>query len=113
MEEGAHKGPLFNMSRVLQYQRNPFLKGTIHTSNSDPDQFTLQTTEELSRLLKYCREREQSTRHEKRDGLFHVAEIPAFIYEQAVQEGWDTPEGWKRWLNDPANACFRTWRGRV
>lgn len=78
-----------------------------------PEKFTLQTTEELDILQRYCAERRDMLEGKPRDGMYHVAEVPITVYEKAVQEGWDTPEGWKEWLNDPANAAFRTWKGRV
>jgi len=38
--------------------------------------------------------------------------VPMTVAEQALREGWDDND-WKRWLNDPANAAFRVWPGRV
>ena len=101
------------MNVKLPYQRNKFVRGTIHADTADPDKFTLQTTEEVSRLIDYCRQREESQRFAQRDGLVHVAEIPVSVWERAVREGWDNADGWRRWLNDPDNQCFRTWKGRV
>ena len=46
--------------------------------------------------------------------LRHVAEIPMVFWEKAVQEGWvNDKAAWKKWLNNPDNACFRTWQGKV
>jgi len=101
------------MRLKIPYQRNRFVKGTIHADTTDPDKFTLQTTEEMDRLLAFCRDKEESQRLRSFDGLVHVAEVPVTIYEQAVAEGWDNPDGWKAWLNRPENRCFRTWAGRV
>ena len=102
------------MKLTLPLNERRFSRHIIHADTSDPDRFTVQTQEETDRLITYCRQREEDLRHAKRDGLFHVAEVPLFVYEQAVQEGWvDDQAAWRRWLNDPANACFRTWKGRV
>lgn len=38
--------------------------------------------------------------------------VPVAVYEQSVREAWDEKR-WARWLNDPDNAAFRVWRGRV
>ena len=38
--------------------------------------------------------------------------VPLFVYEQSEREGWDEKD-WARWLNDPDNALFRVWPGRV
>lgn len=44
----------------------------------------------------------------------HAAYIPDVVLEQAFREGWFHDAGaWKRWANDPANAAFRTWKGRL
>ena len=38
--------------------------------------------------------------------------VPLTVWEQSEREGWDE-KAWSRWLNDPDNAAFRVWRGRV
>jgi len=46
--------------------------------------------------------------------LRHVAEVPIIIYNKAVREGWvNDRAAWKKWLNDPDNKLFRTWKGKV
>ncbi len=43
-----------------------------------------------------------------------VALIPETVINQAFNEGWFHDEAaWKRWANDPANACFRTTKGTI
>jgi hypothetical protein len=44
----------------------------------------------------------------------HVAFIPDVVMNQAYIEGWfHDKQAWKKWANDPANACYRTWKGRL
>jgi hypothetical protein len=44
----------------------------------------------------------------------HAAFIPETELNRAFVEGWfHDPKAWKRWANDPANAGYRTWRGRL
>jgi len=44
----------------------------------------------------------------------HAAFIPENELNRAFTEGWfHDPAAWKRWANDPANACYRTWPGRL
>lgn len=44
----------------------------------------------------------------------HVAEIPLIFYDKAVREGWVNDKArWHKWLNDPDNAAFRVWNGRI
>lgn len=38
--------------------------------------------------------------------------VPMTVYEKSLIEQWDDND-WKRWLNDPENAAFRIWPGRV
>jgi len=43
-----------------------------------------------------------------------VALVPKTVLDQSFNEGWFHDEAkWKQWLNDPGNACYRTWHGRV
>lgn len=43
-----------------------------------------------------------------------VALIPESVLNQAFNEGWFHDEAaWKRWANDPANACYRTTKGTI
>jgi hypothetical protein len=44
----------------------------------------------------------------------HAAYIPETVLNQAMVEGWfHDKAAWKKWANDPANECFRTWKGRL
>lgn len=44
----------------------------------------------------------------------HVGFIPDSELNRAFVEGWfHDKAAWKRWLNDPDNAAYRTWKGRV
>ena len=38
--------------------------------------------------------------------------VPITVAEKALREQWDAND-WKKWLNDPDNAAFRVWPGRV
>lgn len=43
-----------------------------------------------------------------------VALIPKTVLDAAINDGWFHDEAaWKRWANDPVNACFRTNRGTI
>jgi hypothetical protein len=44
----------------------------------------------------------------------HAAFIPETVINQAMVEGWfHDKAAWKKWANDPNNAAFRTWKGRL
>lgn len=100
------------MKITLPYQRNPYVRNTIHADTDEPDKFTVQTTEELDQLFDYCAEKRKAASGRAPDGMVHIAEIPLSIAETAEVEGWDEGD-WRRWLNDPDNAMFRTWKGRI
>jgi inorganic pyrophosphatase len=38
--------------------------------------------------------------------------VPITVAEKAMRENWDESD-WAKWLNDPDNAAFRIWPGRV
>lgn len=44
----------------------------------------------------------------------HVAFVPDSELNRAFVEGWfHDRAAWKKWLNDPANREYRTWKGRI
>ena len=46
--------------------------------------------------------------------LRHVAKIPQYVLDQAFRIGsFHDKKWWKDWANNPDNAAFRTWKGRV
>lgn len=43
-----------------------------------------------------------------------VALVPEEVVNQAFLEGWFHDEAaWKRWANNPDNACYRTTKGTI
>jgi hypothetical protein len=43
-----------------------------------------------------------------------VSLIPKTVLDQAFNDGWfHDPAAWKRWANDPVNACYRTTKGTI
>lgn len=38
--------------------------------------------------------------------------VPLTVAEKAMREQWDESD-WAKWLDDPDNAAFRVWQGRV
>lgn len=84
----------------------------IQTSASDPDVMRLVTTQDVDPVITYARE--MAANGNWSGEMKPAAEIPMVIVEQLMQSGvWDDPDAMKKWLNDPANDCFRIWRGRV
>lgn len=43
-----------------------------------------------------------------------VALIPEAVLNQSYIDGWfGDPDAWRRWANDPVNACYRTTKGTI
>lgn len=86
------------------------VRRTLHWSEDDPDTFGVNTEVDVEQLVK--NNAALAELHPQRSTNKLAARVPLTIYEQSVIEDWDE-ERWKRWLNDPDNAMFRVWPGRV
>jgi hypothetical protein len=98
------------MGKLTYYSAHGTVRRTIHTDPDDPYRFTQETS------LVYPDDFAQRNRElgeEQTGNMKLVARgVPLFVYEQSVREEWDEKR-WAQWLNDPDNAAFRVWRGRV
>lgn len=88
--------------------------GVIRTSIYDddyPDRVVIHTQVDLEQTIennKIFREL-----HPRRSTNKLIARgVPLTIAEQAMREQWDERD-WARWLDNPDNAAFRIWQGRV
>lgn len=88
--------------------------GVTRTSiwdDEDPEKLVVHTSVDLTQAIennKVLREL-----HPRRSTNKLVARgVPLTVAERAIREDWDDND-WKRWLNDPDNAAFRVWQGRV
>lgn len=101
------------MRLKVPYSPNKRVTKTIHADTDRPDEFTVHTRENLDPLIAHCQARRESLVAHK-DGLVPVAEVPMFIVEQAMAEGWfNDDSAWRKWLNNPDNRCFRVWEGQI
>lgn len=79
---------------------------------AQPNKFTVHTEVEMDKVLESIK----SAREAEANAPFAtnrlLAKVPMTVYEQSLIEQWDEAD-WKKWLNDPDNADFRVWRGRV
>lgn len=90
------------------YQNRDGVRRTVHPETKD--KFTVHTEQDLTEILEGIK-RDRDL-HPTRSANKHLARVPISIYEQSVRENWDDAD-WKKWLNDPDNAAFRVWQGRV
>lgn len=75
------------------------------------------TEEDVSGILRQAamqREIRGETMEHCEDGMVLAGYIPEAVWERMARDGATGDEAAiKRWLNDPQNACFRVWKGRV
>jgi len=87
------------------------VRRTAIWDDDDPSKLTVKTEVDLTQAIennKIVREL-----HPRRGTNKLLARgVPMTVAEQAIREQWDDND-WKRWLNDPDNAAFRIWPGRV
>src|SRR5262245_24712855 len=88
--------------------------GTTRTGIWDSDnplEYTVQITQDLTQAV----ENNKILRdlHPRRSANKLIARgVPLAVAEQAMREQWDEAK-WAKWLDDPDNAAFRVWQGRV
>jgi hypothetical protein len=95
---------------LVYFSAGGTIRREIHVDPDNPYRFTQVTS------LVYDDDFAQRNRElgelQKGDVKLIARGVPLFVYEQSEREGWDQND-WARWLNDPDNAHFRVWRGRV
>ena len=98
------------MTKIHYYSAGGHALRTLHVDEDNPHRFVQETT------LVYDDGFEQRNRelgeHQTGHMKLIARGVPLFVWEQSEREGWDEKR-WARWLNDPDNAAFRVWRGRV
>jgi len=99
------------MKRILD--RQPHRTEVFHADPMDGDTFYIETIEDVEPVVELAKLQADNPSGLKADGMRREAEIPAYVMDQALREGW-TPADWKRWANDPDNRAFRVeYGGRV
>lgn len=105
------------MSSVQILDHRGSILKTIHRDAHDPDRMVEVMTEDIDPILRQA-EKQRQMRGENMnghiDGMVLAGYIPAAVAEKMMRDGsFDDEAATKRWLNDPQNACFRVWKGRV
>jgi hypothetical protein len=93
------------------YRNDGAVRRTLITDDDNPGIVTVHTQQDMTQTIennKVMRER-----HPRYSTNKLVARgVPITVAEKALREGWDQSD-WQKWLNDPDNAAFRVWPGRV
>jgi hypothetical protein len=93
------------------YRDDGAVKRTLIVDDDVPDLVHVVTEQDLTRAV----ENNHLLRelHPKRSTNKLLARgVPIAVAEKAILENWDEQD-WARWLDDPDNAAFRVWPGRV
>ena len=87
------------------------LDGSITIASGQNDK----VVKKLSDLNSKEKFHNRSTQYKGDSVMSHkVASIPLIVVEQMMREGiWGNQERMKVWMNDPANAMWRTTKGKV
>jgi hypothetical protein len=97
--------------KKIIYRNDGAVKRTMILDDERPGMVTVQTQQDMTQTIennKVMRERHPARSTNK----LLARGVPITVAEQALREGWDQDD-WKKWLNDPDNAAFRVWPGRV
>ena len=87
------------------------LDGSITIASEQNDKIV----KKLSELNSKEKFHNRNNQYKGESTLSHkVATIPLIVVEQMMREGiWGNQERMKVWMNDPANAMWRTTKGKV
>jgi|KBSSwiS6_1023812.scaffolds.fasta_scaffold101373_2 hypothetical protein len=97
--------------RKIVYRNDGAAKRTMILDDDYPDRVVVHTEQDMAQTI----ENNKAMRElhpEKSNNKLLARGVPIAVAEQALREDWDQND-WKRWLNDPDNAAFRVWPGRV
>lgn len=94
----------------MTYRNSDGVRRTSIVDTDRPDELVVHTEVDVTQLV----ENNKALRelHPEKSTNKLVARVPMTVYEQSIHEDWDEGD-WKKWLNDPDNAMFRVWAGRV
>ena len=97
--------------RKIVYRNDGAVKRTMVLDDETPDLVHVLTEQDLEQAI--ANNKIMQELHPRRSTNKLLARgVPVTVAEKAIREDWDEQD-WKRWLNDPDNAAFRVWRGRV
>lgn len=97
--------------RKLVLSNNGQFAEVAYFDSDKPDDLQIKTFEDMEPIIE--RARALSALTPGKD-IRHAAVVPQHVLDKAYREGWfNDQDKWREWANDPANACFRTWPGRL
>lgn len=94
----------------LTYQNANGVRRTSIVDDSQPGKLTVYTEADMTQVVEEIKGLREKQDPKSTHRL--LARVPMTVYETSVHEGWDDKD-WNKWLNDPDNAAFRVYEGRV
>jgi hypothetical protein len=96
--------------RKVVYRNDGAAKRTMILDDDYPDRVVVHTEQDMTQTIENNKVMREL--HPKSSNKLLARGVPIAVAEQALREDWDQDD-WKKWLNDPDNAAFRVWPGRV
>jgi hypothetical protein len=102
------------MTERKHHYRNPAgdAKRTMIWEDDQPDIVHVYTEQDMTEIIEENKVMRELPLDPKSNFRTLARGVPITVAEQALRENWDDND-WKKWLNDPDNAAFRVWPGRV
>lgn len=94
----------------MTYRNSDGVRRTSIVDTDRPDQITIYTEADMTETIESVKRMREA--QDPKSTHRHLARVPMTVYEKSILEDWDDAD-WDRWLNDPDNAMFRVWQGRV
>lgn len=97
--------------KKVVYRNDGAAKRTMIWEDDAPETVHIYTEQDMTQVVENNKVMREL--HPQRSMNKLVARgVPMTVAERALREDWDQKD-WAKWLNDPDNAAFRVWRGRV
>lgn len=95
------------------YHNADGVRRTAITDSDNPGQLIVHTEVDMDQIIASNAVMRELRPHAAENGFRYLARgVPLTVYEKSLHEQWDEGD-WDKWLNDPDNAVFRIWAGRV
>ena len=97
--------------RKVTYRDDGAVKRTAVWEDDDPLTIHVYTEQDMTQVVENNKVMREL--HPQRSTNKLLARgVPVSVAERSFREQWDAKD-WAKWLDDPDNAAFRIWPGRV
>lgn len=96
----------------LTYRNSDHIRRTSIVDTDRPGQITVYTEADMTQVVEDVKALRETHQAKATSSHTLLARAPMTVYEKSIIEEWDESD-WNKWLNDPDNAAFRVYQGRV